>query len=174
MLERLAVQAYYCFLDGYFGYNQIVVDPKDQEKTTFTCPFDVFTYIRISFGLWNAPTTFQRCMLAIFLDLEEKCIEVFMNDFFVLEACLVCACPILKLCWKGVLRQISFSIGRNAILWWLKGLFLVTKYHQGALRWIKLKRMLLKRYLHQWMSKELEFFLVMQAFIDASSKTSQR
>ena len=31
MLERLVGQSYYCFLDGYFGYNQIVVDPKDQE-----------------------------------------------------------------------------------------------------------------------------------------------
>jgi len=38
MLERLAGHAYYCFLDGYSGYNQIVVDPKDQEKTAFTCP----------------------------------------------------------------------------------------------------------------------------------------
>ena len=42
MLERLAGQAFYCFLDGYFGYNQIAVDPKDQEKTTFTFPFGVF------------------------------------------------------------------------------------------------------------------------------------
>ena len=42
MLERLAGQAYYCFLDGYSGYNQILVNPEDQEKTTFTCPFGVF------------------------------------------------------------------------------------------------------------------------------------
>ncbi|PNX60339.1 hypothetical protein L195_g051877 [Trifolium pratense] len=39
MLERLAGQAYYCFLDGYSGYNQIVVDHADQEKATFTCPY---------------------------------------------------------------------------------------------------------------------------------------
>ncbi|MCI92752.1 reverse transcriptase, partial [Trifolium medium] len=39
MLERLAGKAYYCFLDEYSGYNQIVVDPADQEKTAFTCPF---------------------------------------------------------------------------------------------------------------------------------------
>ena len=39
MLERLAGQSFYCFLDGYSGYNQIVVDPQDQEKTAFTCPF---------------------------------------------------------------------------------------------------------------------------------------
>ncbi|KAI5335287.1 hypothetical protein L3X38_025420 [Prunus dulcis] len=36
MLERLAGHSYYCFLDGYSGYNQIVIAPEDQEKTTFT------------------------------------------------------------------------------------------------------------------------------------------
>ncbi|CAN6562572.1 unnamed protein product [Malus baccata var. baccata] len=39
MLERLAGHSFYCFLDGYLGYNQIVIAPDDQEKTTFTCPF---------------------------------------------------------------------------------------------------------------------------------------
>ncbi|CAL2277587.1 unnamed protein product [Prunus armeniaca] len=51
MLERLAGHAYYCFLDGYSGYNQIAIAPEDQEKTTFTCPFGTFAYRRISFGL---------------------------------------------------------------------------------------------------------------------------
>ena len=51
MLERLAGHAYYCFLDGYSGYNQIVVDPRDQEKTSFTCPYGVFAYRRMPFGL---------------------------------------------------------------------------------------------------------------------------
>ena len=81
MLERLTGQAYYCFLDGYSGYNQIAVDPRDQEKTAFTCPFGVFAYRRMPFGLCNAPTTFQRCMLAIFSDMVEKSIEVFMDKF---------------------------------------------------------------------------------------------
>ena len=81
MLERLIGQSFYCFLDGYSGYNQIAVDPKDQEKTTFTCPFGVFAYRRMPFGLCNAPATFQRCMMAIFFDMVEKCIEVFMDDF---------------------------------------------------------------------------------------------
>jgi Reverse transcriptase (RNA-dependent DNA polymerase). len=38
LLERVAGHEYYCFLDGYSGYNQIEIDPEDQEKTTFTCP----------------------------------------------------------------------------------------------------------------------------------------
>ncbi|XP_027364510.1 uncharacterized protein LOC113871613 [Abrus precatorius] len=60
MLERLARLDYYCFLDGYSGYNHIAVDPRDQEKTAFTYPFGVFAYRRMSFGLCNALATFQR------------------------------------------------------------------------------------------------------------------
>ncbi|CAN6554890.1 unnamed protein product [Malus baccata var. baccata] len=62
MLERLAGYKFYCFLDGYSGYNQIVIAPEDQEKTTFTCPFGTFAYRRMPFGLCNALATFQRCM----------------------------------------------------------------------------------------------------------------
>lgn len=51
MLERLAGQAYFYFLDGYSGYNQIIVDPVDQEKTSFTRPFGVFSYRRMPLGL---------------------------------------------------------------------------------------------------------------------------
>ncbi|XP_050897018.1 uncharacterized protein LOC127103818 [Lathyrus oleraceus] len=40
ILERLAGHEYYCFLDGYSGYNQIEVAPEDQERTTFTCPYE--------------------------------------------------------------------------------------------------------------------------------------
>nr|GFA09814.1 reverse transcriptase domain-containing protein [Tanacetum cinerariifolium] len=60
MLERLAGKEYYCFLDGFPGYFQIPIDPRDQEKTTFTCPYGTFTYRRMPFGLCNAPGTFQR------------------------------------------------------------------------------------------------------------------
>ncbi|CAN6685965.1 unnamed protein product [Malus baccata var. baccata] len=75
MLERLANHSFYCFLDGYSGYNQIVIAPDDQEKTTFTCPFGTFAYRRMPFGLCNAPATFQKCMVSIFSDYVEKIIE---------------------------------------------------------------------------------------------------
>nr|GEZ10706.1 DNA-directed DNA polymerase [Tanacetum cinerariifolium] len=81
MLDRLAKNEFYCFLDGFFGYFQIPIDPRDQEKITFTCPYGTFAYRRMPFGLCNAPGTFQRCMLAIFHDMVEKTMEVFMDDF---------------------------------------------------------------------------------------------
>ncbi|GJW22388.1 reverse transcriptase domain-containing protein [Tanacetum coccineum] len=59
MLERLAGNEFYCFLDGFSGYFQIPIDPQDQEKTTFTCPYGTFAYRHMPFGLCNAPGTFQ-------------------------------------------------------------------------------------------------------------------
>nr|GEY79333.1 reverse transcriptase domain-containing protein [Tanacetum cinerariifolium] len=85
MLERLARNEYYCFLDGFSGYFQIPIDPRDQEKTTFTFLYKTFAYRRMPFGLCNAPGTFQSCMLAIFHDMVEKTMEVFMDDFSVFE-----------------------------------------------------------------------------------------
>ncbi|GJQ89375.1 reverse transcriptase domain-containing protein [Tanacetum coccineum] len=83
MLKRLERNEYYCFLDGFSGYFQIPIDPHDQEKIPFTCPYGTFAYRRIPFGLCNAPSTFQRCMMAIFHDMTEKMMEVFMDDFSV-------------------------------------------------------------------------------------------
>jgi hypothetical protein len=51
MLERLSKKTHFCFLDGYSGFSQIAVKPQDQEKTTFTCPYGTYAYIRMSFGL---------------------------------------------------------------------------------------------------------------------------
>ncbi|GJW28475.1 reverse transcriptase domain-containing protein [Tanacetum coccineum] len=75
MLERLAGNKYFCFLDGFFGYFQIPIDPMDQEKTTFTCPFSTYAYRRMPFSLCNALATFQRCMLAIFHDIVKESVE---------------------------------------------------------------------------------------------------
>nr|GEW78328.1 reverse transcriptase domain-containing protein [Tanacetum cinerariifolium] len=83
MLERLAGNQYYCFIDGFFGYFQISIDPKDQEKITFTCPYGTFAYLRMPFRLCNAPGTFQRCMMAIFHDMIKKTMELFMDYFSV-------------------------------------------------------------------------------------------
>jgi hypothetical protein len=82
MLERLANHSF-CFLDGYSRYHQIPIHLNDQNKTTFTCPYGIYAYHRMSFGLCNAPASFQRCMMSIFSDMIEEIMEVFMDDFSV-------------------------------------------------------------------------------------------
>jgi len=83
MLERLAKHSFFCFLDGYSGYHQISIHPNDQSKTTFTWPYGTYAYMRMSFGLCNAPASFQRCMMSIFSDMIEEIMKVFMDDFSV-------------------------------------------------------------------------------------------
>lgn len=118
VLERIAGQAYYCFLDGYSGYNQIEIALENQEKTTFTCPFGTFANRSMPFGLCNAPATFQRCMMSIFSEMVEQIVEVFMDDFSVygsnFEACLENLKKVLTRCEET-----------NLILNWEKCHFMV-------------------------------------------------
>ncbi|KAI3748436.1 hypothetical protein L6452_11499 [Arctium lappa] len=124
MLERLAGHTHYCFLDGYSGFHQIPVAREDQEKTTFTCPFGTFAYRRMPFGLCNAPTTFQRCMVSIFSDYVENIIEVFMDDFTVygdsFSACLDNLTRILKRCIETNLvlnyEKCHFMVNQGIVL----------------------------------------------------------
>ncbi|XP_075473907.1 uncharacterized protein LOC142504956 [Primulina tabacum] len=81
ILERLAGHEFYCFLDGYSGYNKIMIAPEDQEKTTFTCPYGTFAFRRMPFGLCNVPATSHRCITAIFHDMIETFLEIFTDDF---------------------------------------------------------------------------------------------
>nr|GEY26188.1 reverse transcriptase domain-containing protein [Tanacetum cinerariifolium] len=83
MLERLAGNEYYYFLDGFSGYFQVPINLKDQQNTTFTCPYGTFAYRCMPFGLCSAPGMFQRCMMAIFHDMIKKMMEVFMDDFLI-------------------------------------------------------------------------------------------
>eukprot|EP00253_Pinus_taeda_P012698 PITA_12698 len=81
VLDTLAGKKFFSFLDGFSGYNQIQISPEDQDKTTFTCPWGTFAYRVLPFGLCNAPATFQRAILSIFVDLINEGLEVYMDDF---------------------------------------------------------------------------------------------
>ncbi|KAD4888104.1 hypothetical protein E3N88_20177 [Mikania micrantha] len=120
MLERLSGQQFYCFLNGFSGYFQIPIAPEDQEKTTFTCSYSTFAYRRMPFGLCNAPATFQRCMVAIFQDMIETSMEVFMDDFSVFgssfDQCLINLEKMLRRC-----------VETNLMLNWEKCHFMVTE-----------------------------------------------
>ena len=119
MLERLAKHSYFCYLDGYSAYHQIPIHPDDQNKTTFTCPYDTFAYQRMSFGLCKAPSSFQHCMMVIFSDLFENIMEVFMDDFSIygksFDECLENLDKVLKRCqdthlvlnWKSAISWLE-------------------------------------------------------------------
>ncbi|KAL5568863.1 hypothetical protein UlMin_025438 [Ulmus minor] len=118
MLDRLAGREYYCFLDGYSGYNQIVIAPEDQHKTTFTCPYGTFSFRRMPFGLCNAPATFQRCMMAIFTEMVEHFVEVFMDDFSIFG-------DSFGLCLENLAKVLKRCEETNLVLNWEKCHFMV-------------------------------------------------
>ena len=70
-------------LDGFSRYNQILVDPKYQEKTAFTTPWGMFIYSKMPFRLMNAGATFQRAMDIIFADKRDKFVVIYLDDITV-------------------------------------------------------------------------------------------
>ncbi|XP_070001918.1 uncharacterized protein [Nicotiana sylvestris] len=128
ILDKLAGRAFYCFLDGYSGYNQILIAPEDQEKTTFTFPYGTFAFKLIPFGLCNAPVTFQRCMMAIFTDMGEDYLEVFTDDFSVVgdsfDDCLANLDKVLGRCEE---TNLVLNWEKNDTSWSRKVLSLATK-----------------------------------------------
>ena len=107
-------------MDGYSGYNQISVNLEDHEKIAFTCSFGVLAYRRIPFGLCNAPANFQRCMQAIFFDMIEKIIEVFMDDFSVFGVSF-------DFCLRNLETVLKWCVETNLVLNWEKCNFMVTE-----------------------------------------------
>ncbi|XP_042067440.1 uncharacterized protein LOC121810774 [Salvia splendens] len=118
MLDRLGGYEYYCFLDGYSGYNQILIAPEDQYKSAFICPYGVYAFRRMSFGLCNAPATFQRCMMSIFHDMVEDIMEVFMDDFSVFGSSY-------DHCLDNLTRVLQRCEETNLVLNWEKCHFMV-------------------------------------------------
>nr|GEV05872.1 reverse transcriptase domain-containing protein [Tanacetum cinerariifolium] len=88
------------------------------EKTTFTCPYRTFAYRRMPFGLCNAPSTSQRCMMAIFHDMIEKTMEVFMDDFLVFENSF-------QTCLSHLEKMLKRCEDTNLCLNWEKSHFVV-------------------------------------------------
>jgi len=118
ILERVTGHEFYCFLDGYSGYNQIEIALEDQEKTTFTCPFGTFAYRKMPFGLCNAPAMFQRCMLSIFSDMVERFLEIFIYDFSVFG-------DSFDDCLTNLKKALSRCEEKNLVLNWEKCHFMV-------------------------------------------------
>jgi hypothetical protein len=79
LLQRVTGAGMMSMLDGFSGYNQVLLKREDQHKTTFTTPWGTFMYLRMPFGLMNASATFQRAMDFSFRDLIQKIIEIYQD-----------------------------------------------------------------------------------------------
>ncbi|KAM6550362.1 hypothetical protein CsatB_000170 [Cannabis sativa] len=97
---------------------RISIAPEDQEKTTFTCPYGTFAFRRMPFGLCNAPATFQRCMMAIFSDMAESILEIFMDDFSIYG-------DSFGVCLENLERVLARCEETNLVLNWEKCHFMV-------------------------------------------------
>ena len=71
------------FMDSYSGYNQIILYPPAEDKTTITTDRGIYCYKMMPFELKNAGSTFQRMVNRIFKDLIGHTIEVYINDILV-------------------------------------------------------------------------------------------
>ncbi len=69
----------FSFMDGYSGYNQIVMEPSDAPKTAFRTPFGNYYYKVMPFGLKYAGATYQRTMTKIFGDMIHKQVQDYVD-----------------------------------------------------------------------------------------------
>ncbi|GJW68849.1 reverse transcriptase domain-containing protein [Tanacetum coccineum] len=82
MLERLFGNEYYCFLDGFLGFFQILIAPEDQEKTTFTYRRIICITDECLFGLMQTHhQLFKDDNDGNFPRHVEDFMEVFMDEF---------------------------------------------------------------------------------------------
>ena len=71
------------FMDAFSGYNYIVMNPVDQEKTAFIIEEVLYCYRVMPFGLKNVGATYQRLVNRIFKDKIGKTMEVYVDDMLV-------------------------------------------------------------------------------------------
>ncbi|XP_048132952.1 uncharacterized protein LOC125314539, partial [Rhodamnia argentea] len=80
LVDDLAGFELFSFMDGFSGYNQIMLKEEDKIKTSFTTQWGTFCYKVMPFGLKNAGATYQRAMVTLFHDMIHKEIEVYVDD----------------------------------------------------------------------------------------------
>ena len=83
VIDNAARHARYSLVDGYSGYNQILMDIDDMEKTTFTTLWGTYCHTVMPFGLRNAGATYQRAMVTLFHDMMHKQVEVYVDDMVI-------------------------------------------------------------------------------------------
>ena len=83
LVDNTAGHAMFSFMDGFSGYNQILMSEEDMSKTSFITPWGTFCYRAMPFGLKNAGATYQRAATTILHDLIHDIVEVYVDDMIV-------------------------------------------------------------------------------------------
>ena len=83
LLDTVSGYKYYSSLDLKSAYNQINVVSDDRHKTAFTSPYRLYQFVRMPFGLVNAPATFQRIMSRVFREDIFKSVVCYLDDILI-------------------------------------------------------------------------------------------
>nr|GEU85473.1 DNA-directed DNA polymerase [Tanacetum cinerariifolium] len=125
VIKLLDVGLIYPISDSPWDIFKILIDPQDQEKTTFTCPYGTFTYRRMPFGFCNALGTFQMCMMATFHDMIKETIKVFIDYFLVFGDSFSIFEDSFSLCLSHLDKMLKRREDTNLVLNWKKCHFMV-------------------------------------------------
>ena len=82
-LDALGGAKFFTTLDLASGYHQVAMEEEDKAKTAFTCPFGLFEWNRMPFGLCNAPATFQRLMMQVMQQHIFQILLVYLDDLLI-------------------------------------------------------------------------------------------
>ena len=82
ILDRIGQATVLSKIDLTSGFHQIVVEPQSRDHTTFLSPKGKFRFVRMPFGLKNAPSHFQRCMEKVLQPVMD-CAAVYIDDIIV-------------------------------------------------------------------------------------------
>ena len=83
LVDNTVGSALMSFMDGFMGYNQIKMAPKDMTKITFTTEWRIYCYMVMPFGLKNARATYQRMAITLLHDMMHNELEVYVDDMIV-------------------------------------------------------------------------------------------
>ena len=80
VLQRVSGSTLLYLLDGFSGYNQVLVEKEDWLKTTFQTKWGTYAYAKMPFGLINARENFQCTMDISFRSIINRSMVVYIND----------------------------------------------------------------------------------------------